>query len=334
MVVSFDLTPLKPGDIPDPSSGEFQHFLDDHFAAGEKLIETMKKWNKHSQLFDSTVQILTLPSSSSYNETRKALNVKEFWCGRSSTHTTENVRPQPNARGKSNSNSLGPASIVRTLSERFSRKPVPEKDSVVLETSTEEPAEMNAVDRQAHVMATSPEGIYERFRRGLLEYHSENEREYIESCRETECLQIFQKNIAEVWRLTYVTPAPTNPRTFVILLLSREIRTEPAGERAFMNISLPFEHPSCPPKQGGEKSRVRARYVSVEEVRESHAGGRVEWNMATSSDAGGNIPRFITNTSLPSKIAEDVPSFIEWMVKRFPAGGNVASEKVKATAHD
>ena len=29
------------------------------------------------------------------------------------------------------------------------------------------------VERQADVMKTAPKGLYERFRRGLLEYHSE-----------------------------------------------------------------------------------------------------------------------------------------------------------------
>jgi hypothetical protein len=29
------------------------------------------------------------------------------------------------------------------------------------------------MERQASVMATAPQGLYERFRRGLLEYHSE-----------------------------------------------------------------------------------------------------------------------------------------------------------------
>lgn len=46
-------------------------------------------------------------------------------------------------------------------------------------------------------MTTPPEGIYERFRRGLLEYHSENEREYIESMRETKCLQVYKSHVAE-----------------------------------------------------------------------------------------------------------------------------------------
>jgi hypothetical protein len=52
-------------------------------------------------------------------------------------------------------------------------------------------------------------------------------------------------------------------------------------------VSLTFEHPDCPAKLGGEKSRVRGKYVSVERVRELDAGQQVEWTMATSSDAGG-----------------------------------------------
>ena len=45
---------------------------------------------------------------------------------------------------------------------------------------------------------------------------------------------MLQPHVAEVWRLTYVTPPPTSPRTFVVLLLSRELVTE-EGKRSFMN---------------------------------------------------------------------------------------------------
>jgi hypothetical protein len=83
-------------------------------------------------------------------------------------------------------------------------------------------------------------------------------------------------------------------------------------------VSIPFLHPDCPEKVGDEKSRVRGRYVSVELVREH--GEEVEWRMATSSDAGGNIPRFMVNSSLPGKIAEDVPSFIGWLAQKDSSG--------------
>ena len=204
--------------------------------------------------------------------------------------------------------------MVRRISRRLSHK------TLLVDPNASD------VDKQAAVMQARPSGLYEHFRRGLLEYHSEvraalpvslscqawciprtprlarpgttihqairfkshshqNEREYIEACRETECLQVLQPHVAEIWRLTYVTPPPTNPRTFVVLLLSRELQSE--GERCFMNISLPFDHPGCVEKHGEEKSRVRGKYVSVERVREIEGGAKVEWRMSTSSDAGG-----------------------------------------------
>lgn len=104
-------------------------------------------------------------------------------------------------------------------------------------------------------------------------------------------------------------------------------------------------------KKGNESKRVRGKYVSVERVQEMDKGRQVEWRMATSSDAGGkhlivhiipsrwcnpiyahegNIPRFVTNSSLPNSIAEDVPSFLSWMVNRFPEGGEVASGHIDA----
>lgn len=38
--------------------------------------------------------------------------------------------------------------------------------------------------------------------------------------------------------------------------------------------------------------------------------------MITSSTPGGLIPLWIADRSMPGKIQEDVPTFIEWMHKR------------------
>lgn len=48
--------------------------------------------------------------------------------------------------------------------------------------------------------------IFNLFRNGLLRNHSENERKYIESCIESERLEVIQKGAVEVWRMTYATP--------------------------------------------------------------------------------------------------------------------------------
>lgn len=62
----------------------------------------------------------------------------------------------------------------------------------------------------------------------------QHEQQYIEACQSANLLHSFQPGKAEVWRMAYHTPAPSTDRTFVELLLSREIRTEPRGRRAFL----------------------------------------------------------------------------------------------------
>lgn len=51
--------------------------------------------------------------------------------------------------------------------------PGDEKSGDVEGSAVEEEGHVGEIERQARVMATDPDGIYERFRRGLLEYHSE-----------------------------------------------------------------------------------------------------------------------------------------------------------------
>ena len=77
-------------------------------------------------------------------------------------------------------------------------------------------------------------------------------------------------------------------------------------------------HPDLPEKKGEESGHCRGCYVSVERVRETEGGKKVEWRMATASHAGGNVPMFVSNNQMPAKISEDVPSFLNWLDKKFP----------------
>jgi hypothetical protein len=51
-----------------------------------------------------------------------------------------------------------------------------------------------------------------------------------------------------------------------------------------------------------EEKGVRGRYVSVERLQEVE-GGKVLWQMATSSTPGGNIPRFVAEGSMAGQIS-------------------------------
>ncbi|BGP30747.1 hypothetical protein JCM10296v2_002504 [Rhodotorula toruloides] len=155
---------------------------------------------------------------------------------------------------------------------------------------------------------------YEAFERGLLRDHSVNEAKYIESCTEARRIKVIKEG--ELEGAFHLLCFKVN-RDFTFLLLTTPLPPRPSASdsthtlRSFIVISIPVEHPA-------EKGYVRGRYVSVEHVQEldEAEGGGVEWVMAVSSSAGGMVPKIISEKVMPSKISEDVPSFIEWVQKQ------------------
>jgi hypothetical protein len=105
-------------------------------------------------------------------QTRKALGIKEFWCGRQSTHATavpndadNTVRPAIPAT-QSPSASGGLRSITRK----------PSKQAGLSAEHAEEarnPSEAPTVSSERDGQASGPSGLYERFRGGLLTDHSD-----------------------------------------------------------------------------------------------------------------------------------------------------------------
>lgn len=105
---------------------------------------------------------------------------------------------------------------------------------------------------------------------------------------------------------------PLKDRTFPVLQLTASL----AGQREFVVVSIPVpdfgssEHS----RLAREKGAQVARYVSVERFR-ALADGRIEWLMATASDAGGVLPQFIQNMAMPGIVWKDVPLFLSWIAK-------------------
>ncbi|TDL27402.1 hypothetical protein BD410DRAFT_894523 [Rickenella mellea] len=115
-----------------------------------------------------------------------------------------------------------------------------------------------------------------------------------------------------LWTIQYVFPPPVSPRIFTVLQTTHLDTTSAA--RAGYVISIPVDLTSDPADSEFaklEEKGVKGRYVSVERILELE-GGKVEWRMATSSSPGGNIPQFVAEMTMASKISEDVPHFIKW----------------------
>lgn len=68
-----------------------------------------------------------------------------------------------------------------------------------------------------------------------------------------------------------------------------------------------------------EKGVVVGAYVSVERVRrlpgQGEDKGKIEWIMATASDAKGILPMFLQTKAVPGQIAKDVGMFLGWIDK-------------------
>ncbi|GAA5869060.1 hypothetical protein JCM3774_002463 [Rhodotorula dairenensis] len=162
--------------------------------------------------------------------------------------------------------------------------------------------------------ATIDRVSYEHFERGLLRDHSVNESKYIESCTEAKQIDVVKAGELEVWQTLYHLAFPASDRDFAFAILTVPVPPPPPSpalgpgsgsrRRAFVVISIPYAHPTAP-------GYTRGKYVSVEHVAE-RSDGKVEWTMAVSSDPGGLVPKFVSEMSMPSKVSEDVPSFVKW----------------------
>lgn len=81
----------------------------------------------------------------------------------------------PQADNTIRPDSFNPIGLVRNLSRRFSRQSEEPHSGQAPGKFYGEQQDGHVPEetRQAQVMSSTPEGLYERFRRGLLEYHSQ-----------------------------------------------------------------------------------------------------------------------------------------------------------------
>ncbi|KAI0116843.1 hypothetical protein F4814DRAFT_263730 [Daldinia grandis] len=95
---------------------------------------------------------------------------------------------------------------------------------------------------------------------------------------------------------------------------------EEEEEKEFIVVSIPIPDfgTSEASKLAKERGAQVASYVSVERIRriedgDGDGGRKVEWLMATASDAGGVLPAWVQNVAAPGVIWKDVPLFLGWI---------------------
>jgi len=142
---------------------------------------------------------------------------------------------------------------------------------------------------------------------------AENELQFIHEIQKVNKIKELSPT-SNIWTMYYTFLPPVSPRVFTVLQVTHLSKTIP---RTGLIVSLSIDLTS----KGDEELRsleergTKGRYVSVERVMELE-NGNTEWRMATSSTPGGRIPSFMVESTLPKKIASDVPLFIKWFKRQ------------------
>ncbi|KAJ5752451.1 hypothetical protein N7520_009368 [Penicillium odoratum] len=196
---------------------------------------------------------------------------------------------------------------------------------------------------------------WSEFETGLRSNHAEHEMDYTPSVTGVEKLLewtrdeigevevdglLFKDVDVEINLITHTfhPGALIAPRSFISLTISATCDSLQAPEqlqghasKGFVTVQIPLLSAlsSTPDNlrqritSAVPKRTIFANYASVEQVTllPSDSGpGRIEWTMATTSDAGGSIPQWVqrnwTMGGVPRAVVADVGLFIGWTMRR------------------
>ncbi|KAF9265577.1 hypothetical protein L218DRAFT_1020417 [Marasmius fiardii PR-910] len=145
---------------------------------------------------------------------------------------------------------------------------------------------------------TPKEGTFDQFWEKLGNNKAVNEKEYIPDIQKVTHIKTISPT-QEIWSMRYKMPFPLSPRVYTVLQVKRMSDSPRAGTI----ISIPIDLSADPELSKLEDKGVRGRYVSVERLLELE-NGNTEWRMATAGNPGGNIPDFLVELSMNSKVSE------------------------------
>ncbi|GMM50559.1 hypothetical protein DASB73_015170 [Starmerella bacillaris] len=143
---------------------------------------------------------------------------------------------------------------------------------------------------------------YEDMLATIFHNHTENEKDYMDSIESYKSMDPSKDGSWQSKVVTYKLPFPFAKRDMVFWM----VHEESFLDNQFLIITLPRDT---------TVENCKGMYVAIEEVTRLEDGG-IQWSMATTSEAGGLIPRFIQRMALPGAIANDIPQFEKWINKK------------------
>lgn len=132
---------------------------------------------------------------------------------------------------------------------------------------------------------------------------------------EIEYIEVLNKvDIASVndgWvlvNLEYELGKPLSTREFNEWVYPIEPYTKSNGVEQSAVISLVADEPMRDPQ-----NHTHAFYTSIETLQYNYDANELTWIMCTSSDAGGNVPKWLQHATIAKTVTKDVPFFLDWI---------------------
>lgn len=142
---------------------------------------------------------------------------------------------------------------------------------------------------------------------------SKLEVEYIEVLSKCEVLDRSDSGWILV-NLEYDLGKPLTIREFNEWAYPIEPYMDENGKEASMVVSLNADQPMKPGSINN--NHTPAYYVSVETLEYDYKTQELVWLMCTTSDAGGNVPKWLQNATIAKTVAKDVPYLFDFISKK------------------
>lgn len=166
---------------------------------------------------------------------------------------------------------------------------------------------------------------WEEFDNGLRVDHSQHEKDYTPDVQDAHevlnwdsQLEGFDRRIGDwedvhvnVMEMMHHIPAPLNNRVFPVLVITAKKAEE------FIVVQIPVATKDLPNAKYHDVPKITGgMYCSIERGELVEGGKKVQWQMATASDARGSLPMWAQKMGVPGAVVKDVGLFIGWCAKR------------------
>ncbi|KAI4733291.1 hypothetical protein E4T50_16150 [Aureobasidium sp. EXF-12298] len=181
---------------------------------------------------------------------------------------------------------------------------------------------------------------WDEFEAGLLDDHSLHESQYTPDVFDAHKVLSWDSKLAEkqakvgnwekvglsIFEMCHHIPPPLDNRAFPVLVVTA--RSAGPKDPSFLVVQIPVDitkldnamYSTHKNKLSGDTAEKRkpvtlGQYVSIERCTMIE-DMNVKWQMATASDAKGNLPMWAQKMGIPSAVIKDVGLFIDWNGKR------------------